>query len=200
MQICLFLGYFELLAMIGTPSPLNCVADAFILPLGFSFYYGLLYAKNYRIYKIFNSSAGYQIWNDYFVTFVGLMITVPSILVCIIWVSVSPPTLQLVNPSLGSYYYTCSSPNEKAQNAAVPTLLVINGIILVFNLYMAFLTRNVNSRYSETKLISLTIYNMVMTLIFTLSIIFTLSLSYNLRVTFYNHLPKRKLTITSYCM
>ena len=182
MQLCLFVGYFELLAMIGTPSTLVCVADSFIIPVAFSFYYGLLFTKNLRIYKIFNSTAGGKFWNDYYVSSYGLAMAAPSIIVCVIWAALSTPTLLRVNPSLGSYYYTCSSPNSAVQNAVVPTLLVINGVIVVCNLYMAFLTRNVNSRYSETKLISLSIYNLTMTLIFAMSIIFSTSLSYNLRV------------------
>ena len=182
MQICLFLGYFELLTMLGVPSTLICVANSFIIPVGFSFYYGLLFTKNLRIYKIFHSAAGVQRWNDYLVTLYGFAMASPSIIVCIIWTGISTPTTLLVKFAPGSYYFTCSSPDGNIQSGFLSTLLAINGIILACNLFMAFLTRNVNSRYSETKLISLTIYNLTMTLIFSLSIIYSMSLSYNLRV------------------
>ncbi|KAJ2996741.1 hypothetical protein HDV02_006243 [Globomyces sp. JEL0801] len=177
MQLCLLLMNIQFLVMIDKPTASKCAVDAFLIPVLFSFYYGLLFAKNLRIYRIFYKPPSRFQLSDAFIYMNGLLIALPSLLVSIIWVAADPPLPSIVKVSMTQYYWTCKSARG-LEATAISIHIVINALVLLGNLVMAFMTRNVVSTYSETKMISSSVYNMTVISLFTIIVLSSESLGY----------------------
>ncbi|KAJ3307304.1 hypothetical protein HDV03_001789 [Kappamyces sp. JEL0829] len=187
MQLCIMAALFQLIVMIGNPvtNTAICAVDSMIIPLAFSLYYGCVYAKNLRLYQIFNPSISVYVKTDARVFAYGCVWMVPNLVVLIVWNAISSiaPVATTARFSMGVYYWTCASASSSTGSNIILVLFLYNGIILINNLYMAFITRTVDEKYSEAKLIAVSIYNMTIVMIFTLAILFTPSLSFRLKVT-----------------
>ncbi|KAJ3335389.1 Transcription factor unc-86, partial [Kappamyces sp. JEL0680] len=183
MQLCIFVCFFQLILMIGIPTTTICILDSIIIPLTFSFYYGMLFTKSYRLYTIFNSGTVLgKVWTDPIVIMYGAAWSSPCVLILIVWNAIDYPKPSVHQLSFGDYSWTCSSSSASIQSIMYSLLIAYNGLILAFNLLMAFRNRNMTSRYNETKSIAMSIYNVTMVVVFTLPILATTSLNYRLRV------------------
>ena len=100
--------------------------------------------KSYRLYRIFNSVSTRKAWSD---IQVGSVFAVPTTIILIIWHSLSKPAAAIMK------VWTCLSSNAGVQSAAVGTLIGYNAFIVLVNLWMAFKTRNVHSKFNETKVL-----------------------------------------------
>ncbi|KAI8894069.1 7 transmembrane sweet-taste receptor of 3 GCPR-domain-containing protein [Globomyces pollinis-pini] len=178
MQICLLLANSQFLLMIDKPTPVKCTIDSFVIPVLFSFYYGLLFAKNLRIYRIFYYPLTKKFLNQNFVYFLAFMFTLPSGVTSIIWNVFDPPIPTIVSPFQNQYYWTCKSARGM-ESIAIGIHIILNTLVLVANLGMAFMTRNVVSTYSETKMIGLSVYNMTVISIFDIVMLSSESLGFN---------------------
>ncbi|KAJ2992482.1 hypothetical protein HDV02_003046 [Globomyces sp. JEL0801] len=177
MQLCLLLLNIQFLIMIDKPTISKCSIDAFVIPILFSFYYGLLFAKNLRIYRIFYKPPNRFQLSDTFIYFNGLLIALPSVIVSMVWVIADPPVPTIVKVSITQYYWTCKSTNG-LESTAIAFHIAINTLVLLANLVMAFMTRNVVSTYSETKAIASSVYNMTVISLFTIVVLSSDSLGF----------------------
>jgi len=171
MLLVIFVAFTQLLIMPGKYTGAQCSLDTILIPLCFAAYYGLLFAKVLRIYRIFStqrSGVGSK-WNDSFVTSLGACLSLPVIIVVIVWNSMDAPVPSVLSSGGLKYYWTCRSATTNTQNVMTFALLSLNGVLLLANLIMAVLTRNIPSDFKETKLIGLSVYN--------ISIVGTLSLA-----------------------
>ncbi|KAI8894070.1 periplasmic binding protein-like I [Globomyces pollinis-pini] len=177
MQLCLLLVNIQFLIMIDKPTNSKCTIDTFVIPVLFSFYYGLLFAKNLRIYRIFYKPRATLKLTDFKIYVIAFLITIPSVVISAIWNAVDAPVPTIVKVSLTQYYWTCKSPNG-LQATAINLLIIVNALVLVANLYMAVMTRNVMSTYNETKMIGLSVYNMTIISLFSMAILVSDSLGF----------------------
>ncbi|KAJ3269622.1 Metabotropic glutamate receptor 1 [Terramyces sp. JEL0728] len=169
MQLCIFIAWFDLLTMVGKPTVATCTIDSVILPICFAVYYGLMFMKNYRLYMIFTNPTKY-IFNTYATIAIGFIFGIPSAIIIAIWNAQDAPRPAAHAVVKGTYAWTCSSSSTSYQSGIVAALAMYSAVILVLNLLIAFKTRNVPSKYSETKIV-----------LFAISILLTNGLGFRLK-------------------
>ncbi|KAJ3267731.1 hypothetical protein HDV01_004295, partial [Terramyces sp. JEL0728] len=158
MQICILVSWIDLLTMLNKPTIFSCTLDSVILPITFSVYYGLMFVKNYRLYMIFTQPSNY-VPNTYVTIAAGAAFGIPTAIILATWNIIDFPKPAAMAVVKGSYAWTCSSSSIYFQTDIVTAISVYCGLILVLNIVMAFKTRNVPSKYIETKMITMAIYN-----------------------------------------
>ncbi|RKP19848.1 periplasmic binding protein-like I [Rozella allomycis CSF55] len=177
----LALGFIQLLIMTGKPNDTFCIADTFLLTLSFSLFYSFSFAKMVRLYRLFyviNSGEGSK-WTDKKVSLVGILMTLPNVLFALVWNIIDRPKPHVMKYlSTKEYYWTCRSSNSMVQEVMLGLILTYGGLILALNLIMAFKTRDIPSKFQETKAISLSVYNVTIVMIFTIPILTSNSLGF----------------------
>ncbi|KAI8894611.1 periplasmic binding protein-like I [Globomyces pollinis-pini] len=176
MQLTLLLINIQFLVMIDRPTNSKCLIDTFLIPVLFSFYYGLLFAKNLRIYYIFSKALSKNLLTDVKVYMIGFCFTIPSLVTLLVSNIVDPPIPTIVQFSQSQYYWTCQRINY--QQPILNLLIACNAMVLLANLFMAFLNRNIQSRFNETKMISVSVYNTSVIAIFGIVILQSKSISF----------------------
>lgn len=185
MMVALFICTGQLYVMVDTPTPALCIMDAFFLPVAFSLYYGTLFMKTLRIYKIFNGSrtgVGLR-WTDFRVGMVSMLFPMPVLIIVIAWIVVdAPKPLQTNSPlSVLDVFWTCRSTNPDIQTSMVYVLIIYNALILLANLVMAIRSRNIKSDYNETKAIGMSVYTVTFVSIISVPVIFSQSIDFSTR-------------------
>ncbi|KAJ3183073.1 hypothetical protein HDU87_007495 [Geranomyces variabilis] len=171
------------LLYVGTVKNGVCVAQPFVLNIGFGLVFSNLMAKTWRVFRVSLRIAGkhsnrvifltsiVQIFNNrkmmsrpisdiQIIIFTSAILAVECVL-SIIWVAVSTPvptTLWLNDVQL---VVVCKSPNDTFQQAMTWICVVFNGSLLALTTILSFSTRKVVSEYNETKWIGLSVYNIV---------------------------------------
>ncbi|KAJ3343085.1 hypothetical protein HDU91_000450, partial [Kappamyces sp. JEL0680] len=181
--LCIAVAFCEFALMVDKPTSRSCAIDSFLLPVTFSFYYSLTYMKGLRIYLIFNSPMGSRngVLSDWKIMAYACLLTLPTVLICIIWNGLSPVAPAHVATSSTSWYWTCASARSVVGSGSVAALLVWNAILLVMNLVLAVKSSSITSTYNESKLIGLAVYNTCVALVFVLAILLSTGLSFSLK-------------------
>ncbi|KAJ3325002.1 hypothetical protein HDV06_005591 [Boothiomyces sp. JEL0866] len=182
MQLCICVSWFNLLTMISKPSKLTCTVDSVLLPITFTVYYGIMFIKNYRIYSIFMKPTERKKFSHLVTICLGAAFSVPIAIIVLIWNVIDAPKPAALTVTKGVYAWTCSSTSANFQNNIVMAISIYCAIVLGFNLYIAFKTRSIPSRFSETKMITLSIYNSVVICLFAIAILLSPGLGYRLKV------------------
>ncbi|KAJ3036523.1 hypothetical protein HDV00_002671 [Rhizophlyctis rosea] len=150
-------------SVFGTPSHYSCIVRTWFLVIGFSLCFGGLTLKTYRIHVIFNIAAkkakkGYKLTDiDLLKLFAVLMvIEVGLLVVWTFWDNPGVETATLTVPNT-PYTYTltqCSGPNV----AADAMLLFFNGLLILYSVYLSWLTRRVQTDFNEGKFVMMIVY------------------------------------------
>ena len=179
MMACLFAASFDMLLMLEKPTGVQCYLGACLIPLTFSLFYGYVFMKNYRLYALFYGKTPITgpRFTDTAVILKGLVFIVPNVLFLIIWLAIDPPLPSAERVGFGDYFWTCASRANGPGNTLYYIILAYNGIILILDLVLAFKTRSVDTRFRETKLIGVAVYNMVFVFIFTSGVLLSQSTS-----------------------
>jgi hypothetical protein len=179
--MALTIAYVQFFLMLNKPSPAVCSIDSILLAILFSFYYGLVFAKSYRVYNIFCAAGRKAPLRDYHVVAISIGCTIPTAIILIVWHSISNPAPFIHQMSPTTFYWTCSS-NPSVQSAAYAALLVWNAIVLFANLWVAFKSRSIPSKFYDGKMTALSVYNTTLILMFVLIILGTESLGFRLKL------------------
>ncbi|KNC98602.1 uncharacterized protein SPPG_06284 [Spizellomyces punctatus DAOM BR117] len=156
------LGYLLPFLYVGRPSHSSCVAQIWIGGLSFSIAIGNLISKNYRIFRIFNSSNHGNTRGaalpDHKILRISFAILFMELIIDAIWTAVAP-----LQPSLADHgtvrEWTCDSTSA----ANVPMTIIATTYklcLLIFACGLAYKTRNANL-YSESKAITIACYALV---------------------------------------
>jgi hypothetical protein len=177
----LSLGYLQCLLMIDKPTRMICTIDSMYLAILFSFYYGLVFAKSYRIYSIFTSAGRRSVMHDWILYAIALTASAPTAIIILCWNLIQAPVPSVKPLTLTSYYWTCSS-NHPTESYAYASLLMWNFLILLANLILAFKSRTIPSKYYDGKMTALSIYNTAIILTFLLIIVANESLGFRIKL------------------
>ncbi|KAI8929663.1 periplasmic binding protein-like I [Entophlyctis helioformis] len=168
----LLLPCLDVLTMVDTPTVTHCVADIWLIGLGFAVVLGALSTKLLRLFRIFN---GIQakikgISNSDLLVQTGVPILVEMALLLIWTLNDAPkPTLLQINPV--TYYYACSSSSTRFQGTMMLALIVWNGLLLAVCTMLAIATRNVRADFNEAKIVGLCVYNQVVIVVLALPLL-----------------------------
>ncbi|KAJ3177227.1 hypothetical protein HDU85_005938 [Gaertneriomyces sp. JEL0708] len=148
----------------GMPSRAKCMAAPALLALGFAIAMGGLCVKNWRVYFIFSSRKlrkKSNTDNKRLLQFTAALI-IPNIIILAVWGAVDPARPVLLDAGTPKQYYVCSSKSQVPSAA----LIAYNGLILLVTAIFAFLNRNVNLKYNESKQLAIAAYNVLIFCIF----------------------------------
>ena len=163
--------YFAGFTLVAPVSTASCSAFSWMLVIGLQLTFAPLFAKTWRIYRIFGRKklSVVQISNRKLLLIV-LAIVLVDVILMVAWEAVGAlsPITTTINSTNSSgnlvinEYDQCGVGAGSAKNLFV-LLCVEKGLLFVFGALMAFTTRRVSSTFNESQGISLSIYNLLFT-------------------------------------
>lgn len=146
-------------------STASCIAKVWLTVLGFGLIIGNLMAKTYRIFKIFSNIrvTTTAIRDSDLLKFSGIILLIEVILLLTYTFGASIPTAEVVfseNYPLYSYIRCGYDDLEFHQTMAI-VLIVFNVFLVILAAIIAYLTRNVDSAYNESRYIGMVVSAMV---------------------------------------
>lgn len=155
----------------------TCVMKIWLLAIGFGLIMGNLLAKTYRIFKIFSNAkvTSLVIRDIDLLKFTLAVILLEIIMLCAYTFPAGLPTpvvLQSQSDSLLKYI-ECKVPSSFLQTAGIIMLLGVNFLLVLAAVIIAYLTRNVDSAFNESRYIAYTVYVFLLVTIILLPLYYT---------------------------
>ncbi|KAI7887263.1 periplasmic binding protein-like I [Mucor mucedo] len=158
--------YTSILLYLGKPNVGKCIAVVLLTVIGFVLVIGSLIAKNYRIYRIFQNVFTVRttrLKSYYLVRIVALFVII-AISPLIVWYALYPVVVKDVMVSNTTYCWLCTYPAAKVGYWGHITIseivvLIWCSILIIISAFLAFKTRTVSSKWSETTQITYVSYN-----------------------------------------
>ncbi|KAI8911190.1 7 transmembrane sweet-taste receptor of 3 GCPR-domain-containing protein [Powellomyces hirtus] len=154
------LGYSLIFLYIGQLSKATCISQIWVGGVGFTLAVGNLIGKNWRIYKIFTTKGRAQAMKDMHVLFMVLGFLLVEVVIDGIWSGIAPLEPMLRETESGRHY-ACDS-TAAANRPLTFVALAYKAILLLTACTLAFLTRNVDVLYGESKAIGVSSYSMLL--------------------------------------
>ena len=170
--VCLL--YVTGFLLVSSASAASCSGFQWALNFGLMLTFAPLFAKTYRIYRIFGRKklSVVQLSNRKLLTIVACIVLVEAVLQAI-WQAVgpiAPLTHDVTGTSINAagnlniqQYVQCGVANGPSMSL-LAVICVEKGLLFVFGALMAFTTRRVSSTFNESQGISLAIYNLCFTI------------------------------------
>ncbi|CAO3612652.1 unnamed protein product [Cunninghamella blakesleeana] len=165
--IGIFLAYASVILYINDVTRAKCIARQLCLVVGFILIIGSIIAKNYRVYRVFQNVYTLQaskLKSIYLLRFIGIFGTL-TLLPMIIWYAIYPLEVITEMVTLNSSCMLCEYPTSNKRydwvhlNVAELTCLVICFLLICIAALLAWKTRKVSSRWSESQQIGYVSYN-----------------------------------------
>ena len=159
--------------LVAPATATTCSAFSWLLSFGLQLCFAPLFAKTYRIYRIFGRKklSVVQLSNRKLMLIVMAILAVEAVLMAV-WQAVgpiAPLTINVTSTTLNSaghniinQYTQCGVPAGSSMSMFA-VICVEKGVLFVFGALMAFTTRKVSSTFNESQGISLSIYNVCFT-------------------------------------
>ena len=158
--------------LVSAASTAVCSTLSWTIMAGLQLTFAPLFAKTYRIYRIFGRKklSVVQISNTKLMMGVGAIIAIDAILMAA-WQGVGPlqPIVTTINSTSSAgklviNQYTQCGVSAGDSMSMFAVICVEKGVLFVFGALMAFTTRRVSSTFNESQGISLSIYNVCFTI------------------------------------
>jgi len=165
-------------ALVSPVSTFSCGAVSWLINLGIMVTFAPLFAKTWRIYRIFGRRklSVVKISNRKLMFIIGTLLSM-EIIILIIWQALSPLQPYITSTIEGSAsrvhnYNQCGV--EDVGTSMFAIVAVEKGLLLLFGALMAFSTRRVSSQFNESSQVALAIYNVVFSIGIIAPIIFVI--------------------------
>jgi hypothetical protein len=157
------IGYSSVYAWFGKPHPVACGFQPWILGLSTISMIAALCAKNFRIWRIFRYQNVKQRISDLDLLVLWFAMILPSLVILVVWTIVSTPTATMED-SGGEEHYVCTTGGFTGKPGGLIFFFILVGyiaIVLMFGVILSILTRKVPTMFNESKLLAISIYNLV---------------------------------------
>lgn len=143
-------------------SEFTCFTKVWVLALGFGLIMGNLLAKTYRIFKIFNNArvTSLVIRDIDLLKFTLAVLLVEILFLCIYCFPVGLPRPEVIQSQSDSLLklIQCRVPSTAMQFFGIISLFVVNFVLVICAVIVAFLTRKVDSAFNESLYIAYVVY------------------------------------------
>ena len=176
MIIACILGYGSIYAWFGKPQPVACGFQPWLLGLGVILLFAALCSKTFRIWRIFKSPMNKKVITDLELFILMVIIMIPCVFILFLWTLISTPTATLKEAD-GADHYICATGGFTGPPGGFVFFFILvayAGIVLCFGGFLSIVTRKVPSAYNESKLIAVSIYNLVFLSIAIIPVVVTL--------------------------
>ena len=157
------IGYISIFTWFGKPQKVACGFQPWLLGLSFLSMIASLCAKNFRIWRIFKSPFDRKVISDLeLFIFWGLLI-IPGLIILVVWTIVATPNAVMMNVD-GEDHLVCESDGFTGPVGGIVfffIFLAYCAFLLIFSGFISIVTRSVPSLFNESKLIAISIYNLV---------------------------------------
>ncbi|PJF18437.1 GPCR, family 3 domain-containing protein [Paramicrosporidium saccamoebae] len=155
----------------------TCIVKIWLLAIGFGLIMGNLLAKTYRIFKIFNNArvTSLVIRDVDLLKFTAAIILLEIILLCLYTFTTGLPTPVVIQSTSDSLLkiVKCQVPSSFVQTGGTIWLLGVNFLLVLAAVIIAYLTRNVDSAFNESRYIAYTVYIYLLVTIILLPLYYT---------------------------
>lgn len=155
----IILQFISVYLWIGKPNNAICVLRFWLFGIGYSLLYSCIFAKNWRVWRIFKSKKFTQtvILDIHLLLYFVLVIVGIEVIFLSIWTGVSMPTLdyeQVYDLSSLEHYYTC-----KINTTFGVIFIALKFILLLPVIFISYQTKDIEKKYRETQTIAFSVYN-----------------------------------------
>ncbi|KAJ3181209.1 hypothetical protein HDU87_001338 [Geranomyces variabilis] len=166
------------LLYVGRLKNWTCVAQVFVLNMGFGLVFSNLMAKTWRVYRIFNNPkmVNRKISDAQVLSFTAGIAAI-EIILSIVWMAVGQPVPTTLYLSEIQLVVVCQSSNSRVQETMQAICYGFNGVLLVLTTVLSYKTRKVLSDYNETKWIGLSVYNILAVSVLFIPLVYTTALA-----------------------
>ena len=160
--ISMIIGYSSIYAWFGKPNSVACGFQPWLLGLSTISMISSLSVKNFRIWRIFRFPLSKMRISDLELIFYWIITMIPAVIIIAIWTIVSTPTAKMKDRD-GDDHFVCTTGGFTGEPGGLVFFFIFVGyaaFILLFGAFISFLSRNVPNRYNESKLLTISIYNL----------------------------------------
>ena len=157
------IGYASVYAWFGKPHPVACGFQPWLLGLSVTSLVAALVVRCFRIYRIFKFPLKKTTFSNFEVIGLWALLLIPALIILFLWTLISTPTATMVEKQ-DDDHYICYTGGF----TGYPGGYVFFGVFVAYDLFLVsigailtFLTRNVPSLFNESKLIAVSIYNLL---------------------------------------
>jgi multiple sugar transport system substrate-binding protein len=148
------------------PSNGSCTSTMWLLAVGLSLLLGSLFAKTYRVFRLFNNRSLVSIrLRD--VDLLPIVLTIVGVAVALAaaWTGVDAPTDTLTKDGVDSdeFIMVCDATDHGL--AFFLAVVAYFGVLLIVAVLLSFMTRDVTTAFSESRALALSSYNLSLCLI-----------------------------------
>merc|ERR1719282_1452508 len=160
--LSIILGYSSVFAWFGKPHPVACGFQPWLLGLAAISLIAALVVRTFRVWRIFRfPMSRIRISNS---ELIGLwaVVMLPAVVILIIWTIVSTPTAKMKELANHRDHYVCATGGFTEEPGGLVFFFVLvayAALVLLSGAVLSFLARKVPSRFNESKLLAISIYN-----------------------------------------
>merc|ERR1712130_194418 len=159
--LSIILGYISVYAWFGKPHPVGCGFQPWLLGLAAISLIAALVVRTFRVWRIFRfPMSRIRISNLELMVLWGVVM-LPAVIILIIWTIVSTPTAKMKEFS-DMDHYVCATGGFTGEPGGLVFFFILvayGALILFLGAVLSFLARKVPSRFNESKLLAISIYN-----------------------------------------
>jgi len=168
MLIGIILAFGGIITYIGKPNETICILRPYIFVLAFGLTFFSLLLKTFRIKVIFDKS-NIQVKDSYLILYLCVLLGIELGIVTL-WTVIAGMKPEINEVNLDLHYYACKNSSDIGKYIQM-SLIVINGLALLYGCYLAYKVKNVYSEYNESKVIGLSIYGIVICMVILMFIV-----------------------------
>jgi gamma-aminobutyric acid type B receptor len=173
------IGYLWIFTFVGRPTVATCHMRHWLGGLAFVLLFGPLFAKTYRIHRVFNNKKlrKVAITNKTLFSVICITLFIQCIILAL-YSLVGQPFVELTPDELQPLvtYVGCGADNFTTW---VVIDLGFKGLMVLYGIFLSFATRNVKSEFNESKQITVAIYNLGFMGAIIIPLVYGLDLSYD---------------------
>eukprot|EP00008_Paramoeba_atlantica_P015127 CAMPEP_0201492958 /NCGR_PEP_ID=MMETSP0151_2-20130828/35504_1 /ASSEMBLY_ACC=CAM_ASM_000257 /TAXON_ID=200890 /ORGANISM="Paramoeba atlantica, Strain 621/1 / CCAP 1560/9" /LENGTH=1255 /DNA_ID=CAMNT_0047880065 /DNA_START=84 /DNA_END=3848 /DNA_ORIENTATION=- len=154
------IGVCAVYFLTGEPTDNICRARAWFFCLGFSLMFSALFAKTWRLHRIYLSARDFKnkpisVGQLLGVMFVGML---PTIILLILWSAIDSLEPRPIDDDKNDdkVIIQCQSDNQWVWQGL---LIAVNALLVLYGCYVSIITRKIQLSFNESRYIALAIYN-----------------------------------------
>merc|ERR1712137_205258 len=159
--LSIILGYGSVFAWFGKPHPVACGFQPWLLGLAAISMIAALVVRTFRVWRIFQFPMSRIQISNIELLVLWAVVMLPAVVILVIWTIVSTPTAKIQELSDRDHYVCATGGFTEEPGGLVFFFILVayNALVLLTGAILSFLARKVPSRFNESKLLAISIYN-----------------------------------------
>ena len=160
--LSIIVGYCSVFAWFGKPHPVACGFQPWLLGLSSISMIVALSVKIFRVWRIFRFRMERVLITNIELFVYWFLFMVPALVILVLWSIISTPTADMEHLA-GEDHYVCTTGGFTGKPGGLIFFFLFvayGAFILLFGAFISFVSRHVPNEYNESKLLTISIYNL----------------------------------------